>query len=165
MGSAKPIATCAIMAALTVVIMLLGALLELGIYAAPMLAGLCLMPIGKRYGCKYHIMLWVAASILCFLLVPSIEENLIFAGLLGWYPIVQPRLQRLPRLLRLAIKLLIFNAAIIAIETLVLLVFLPEVLGFGILAALLALGNLTFLLYDRLIPSFTALVQRILGRR
>ena len=55
-------------------------------------------------------------------------------------------------MLRPLCKLLFFNAAAVALEALVLLVIVPEALEPGMLLLLLALGNLTFLLYDLLIP-------------
>lgn len=138
--NARRMAFCAMMAALSVVLMVLGAVLELGMYACPLFAGLCFIPVGQKYGRKFHWTLYAAASILCFLLVPNMEENLMFAGLFGWYPIVRPGLQRLPKVLGWVCKLLIFNGAVTAIEWLVVTVLAPEVLGGTILWVLLALG-------------------------
>ena len=113
--SATRMAMCAMTAALCVVLMLLGAVLELGMYACPLLAGLCLVPIGKRFGRKYHITAFAATSILCLLIVPNMEENLMFLGLLGWYPIAKPHLDKLPRPIRPVCKGLIFNGTMIAL--------------------------------------------------
>lgn len=158
----KRIAVCSITAALGVVILLLGAVLGLGMYVCPVLVGLCLLPIGNRYGIKYQLTLWVVISILSFIFVPNPEENLMFAGLFGWYPALYPKLQKLPKLLRLLVKLLIFNGIVIALEALILLVLVPEVLSTVMILILLAVGNLTFLLYDKLIPRFPILAGRYL---
>ena len=64
-NTAKRMALCAMLAALCVVLMVLGAVLELGMYAAPMLAGLLFIPVGQKYGKKYHGILFVASSLLC----------------------------------------------------------------------------------------------------
>ena len=160
--AAKRMATCAMMAALCVVLMVLGAVLELGMYACPLLAGLCFIPVGQKYGRKYHIALYVASAILCLLLVPNIEENLIFIGLFGWYPIVRPYLQKLPPVLRWVAKLAVFNAAIVAVEWLVMTVFVPEIVGGALLWVLLILGNVTFLAYDFVIPRVDKLMGRII---
>ena len=158
--SAKRMATCSMMVTLSVVLMLLGAVLELGIYACPMFVGLCFIPVGQKYGRMYHIVLYVATSILCFLLVPNVEENLMFVGLFGWYPIVRPTLQKMPRFLRWIVKLLTFNVAIIAVEWLVMAVFIPEVVVDALLWVLLILGNIVFFLYDFLIPKMDVIVKR-----
>ena len=92
------------------------------------------------------------------------EENLIFAGFFGWYPALYPRLQKMPRLLRLPVKLALFNATILAIESLVIYVLAPEAMGSAMAAVLLLLGNVTFLLYDKLIPKFTLLSEKRLKR-
>ena len=149
------------MAALSVVLMVLGAILELGMYACPLFAGLCFIPIGQKYGRKYHITLYVASSILCFLMVPNMEENLMFAGLFGWYPIVRPVLQKLPKVIRWICKLVIFNVVVIAIEWLVMTILVPEAIGGTLLWVLLILGNITFLAYDFMIPKMEILMGRI----
>ena len=149
------------MAALCVVLMVLGAVLELGMYACPLLAGLCFIPIGQKYGRKYHIILFVATALLSFFLVPNIEENLIFAGLFGWYPILRPVLQKLPGVLRWLVKLAVFNGVVVAIEWLVMTVLAPEAMADVMLWVLLALGNVTFIAYDFLIPRLDALMGRI----
>lgn len=159
--SARRMAICSMMAALSVVLMVLGAVLELGMYAAPLLAGLCFIPIGKKYGRKYHWMLYAVTSVLCLLLVPNMEENLMFVGLLGWYPILRPTLQKLPKLLQWVVKLAIFNVIVIAIEWLVMTVLVPEVVGGTLLWILLVLGNVTFLAYDFMIPKMEQLMDRL----
>ena len=161
MKHTRAVALCGVTAALAVVLMAVGGLLGIGLYAAPMLAGLCLLPAGRHLGLKYHLLLWLAVSALSFFLVPDIEQNLMFLCLFGCYPILRPALQRLPRLPRLLCKLLFFNAVSVALEALVLLVLAPESLAPPLLLLLLALGNLTFLLYDLLIPR----AQRLLESR
>lgn len=160
--AAKRMATCAMMTALCVVLMALGAVLELGMYACPLLAGLCFIPVGQRYGWKYHLLLYVASGILCLLLVPNIEENLIFVGLFGWYPIVRSRLQKLPRVLNWLCKLVIFNGVVIAVEWLVMTVLVPEAVEGALLWVLLILGNVTFFAYDHLIPRVESLMGRVI---
>lgn len=159
--STKRMATCAMMAALCVVLMVLGAVLELGMYACPLFAGLCFIPIGQKYGRKYHFTLYVASSILCFLMVPNMEENLMFAGLFGWYPIVRPMLQKFPMVIRWVCKLVIFNAVVIVIEWLVMTILVSETIGGVLLWVLLILGNITFLAYDFMIPRVEVLMGGI----
>ena len=161
---ARRMAVCSMMTALGVVVLLLGAVLSLGMYACPMIVGLCLMPIGQEFGKKYQILLWLAISFLSMLLVPNPEENLMFFGLFGWYPILWPSLQRLSKGLGMAVKLLLFNAVIIALEALVLLVLAPEAMEPSMLFLLLVLGNVTFVLYDRVIPKFGPVAHKYLRK-
>ena len=97
MKQSKSIAVCGMLAALSIVMMLLGTLLEIGLYAAPMLAGLCLLPVGRRLGKKYQVLLWVAVSVLSLILVPNVEASLMYLCLFGCYPVIRPWFQRLPR--------------------------------------------------------------------
>lgn len=158
----KRLATCAMLTALSVVLMILGGILELGMYACPLFVSLSFVPVGEKYGRKYHIMLYAASAILCFLLVPNWEENLMFAGFFGWYPIIRPALQKLPKLLRWPLKLLLFNAAVIAMEWLLMTLIAPEAMGGMLLWILLAMGNVTFVLYDCLIPKMNVLMRRLI---
>lgn len=158
---AKRMATCSMMTALCVVLMILGGVLELGMYACPMFAGLCLIPVGQNYGKKYQMLVYAATGLLCLMMVPNMEENLMFIGLLGWYPMARQLIGKLPRLLRLPAKLLVFNIVVVAIEAAVLYLFLPEDLTMGMIAVLLVMGNITFLAYDFLIPRVEVLTQRL----
>ena len=158
----KRLAACAMMTALSVVLMALGALLELGTYAAPMLASLCLLPVGEKYGRIWQLLVWIAAGLLSFMLIPAPEQNLMYFGLFGWYPILRPYFEKLPRLLRLPGKLLALNAAMIAIEALVMLVLVPEVMEPVFLIVFLLLMNVLFLVYDYALPYMKLLMGRIL---
>lgn len=160
----RKMALCSMTAALGVVVLLLGSVLGLGMYVGPLLVGMCLIPIGKEYGTKYQLMLWIVISILSFILVPNPEENLMFAGLFGWYPALYPKLEKLPRIPRLIVKLLLFNVIVISLEALVILVLVPEILDGPMIAMLLLMGNVMFLLYDRAIPNFDLIAKRYLKK-
>jgi len=154
-------AVCGIMAALSVVLMVLGAALQLGVYAAPLFAGLCFVPIGRKYGLKYQWMLYAVSAVLCLLFVPDIETNLMFIGLFGWYPIARPSLQKLSKALRIVVKFLIFNVSVIGIQWLVIMVLVPETLSDAMLWLLLVLFNVTFFAYELMFPKMETLIARI----
>lgn len=160
----KRIALGGVMAALSVVILLLGAVLGLGIYLAPMVAGMILMPVGRSFGGKFHAMLWGVVSVLAFMLVPEIEENLMYLCLFGCYPILYPKLERLAKEIRIVVKLLLFNGVFLAVELLVMWVLVPQTVEMEYLAVLLLLGNLMFLCYDRALPVAAFLMERYLGK-
>ena len=159
MRQSRLVSTCGLAAALSVVIMLIGGVLGVGMYISPMIAGVCLIPIGQNFGRKYHALLWLAVSILCFILVPDPEANLMYFALFGIYPLLCPLFQRLRPALRLVCKLAFFNAVIIAVETLVMLVLVPESMSLWMTLVLLVLGNITFLLYDFILPRAAMLVR------
>jgi len=165
MKQSKRIADCGMTAALAVVIMIVGAFLGIGLYASPMISGLILLPIGRKYGAKYHAALWLAVSLLSLLLVPEIEQNLVFLCFFGCYPLLYPRFMRIRRTwLRRISKFLYFNVTIIAVEALVLFVLVPEALSPAMLLILLALFNLIFISFDRIIPYFEIILKKYLGK-
>lgn len=157
-------AFCGIMSALGVVIMLLGSVLGLGMYLAPMMVGLCLVPVGKAYGKKYQLLLWIAISLLSIMLVPNVEQNLMFLCLFGWYPAFRPVLQKVSMVAGLCLKLLLFNAIVIPLELLIMFVLVPETTGTVFAVILLILGNVTFLCYDFAIPAFELIMGKYLKR-
>ena len=161
MKQAKIMAFCGMMAALSIVIMVLGAALEIGIYAAPMLAGLCLLPVGRKFGRKYQLLLWLAVSVLALILVPNPEESLMYACLFGCYPVIRTALQKLPPFFRIVAKLLYFNGVTVSLELLLWKLLLPQPVGWDFAAVLLVLGNATFFLYDFILPKAEYKMERI----
>ena len=162
----KQIALGGVLAALAVVILLLGGVIPVGTYLAPMLASLPLIVLLPELPKSLCLGWYAVVALLGALLCPDPETAFVFV-FLGWYPIAKPALDRLPRLPRLLCKLLIFNAAVIALYALLIMVFQLEALvreakeiGAALLIALLLLGNVTFLLFDLLLKRLTALWQR-----
>lgn len=160
----RVIALCGVTAALSVVMMLLGNVLGLGMYLAPMLVGLCLSAVGRELGTKYQLLLWVAIGLLSFILISNPEQNLMFAGLFGWYPILRPALQKWKLIPRVVVKFLIFNVIVVALEALLILVLVPESLDTGLTILLLALGNVTFFVYDLAIPRFEFFAEKYIKK-
>ena len=164
MKQTKRMAMCGMMAALSVVLMVLGGALGLGMYVSPLLAGLCLIPIGNAYGKKYQAILWLAVSALSLLLVPNIEESLMYLCLFGCYPILRPQFQKLPKVLRFITKLLFFTVIFTALQLLITLVLVPEVMGTGMMVALIVLADVTLMVYDFVLPRVEWLLQKKFGK-
>lgn len=149
-------ALCGVFGALAVVLMLMGGILPLATFIAPALAGLCVVPVAVEFGLKSGILVYVLVSLLSGLVCPDIEAVCIYIFLLGYYPLLKIRLDRICRKpLRVGAKLLLFNCAIAVMYTL-LLVILPvpalqaDTAGIALpmLATLLVMGNVTFFIYD-----------------
>ena len=139
-------ALCGVFGALAVVLMLMGGILPLATFLAPAL----------EFGLKSGILVYVVVSALAGLFCPDVEAVCIYIFLLGYYPLLKVRLDRIRRRpLRMAAKLALFNCAIAAMYTL-LLVVLPvpalqaDTAGIALpmLVTLLVMGNVTFFIYD-----------------
>lgn len=156
MKQSKRAAFCGVSAALGIVIQLLGSWTGVGTYISPMLAGLLLIPVGREWGMKYQLLLWGSISLLSLFLLTDLEESLMFLCFFGWYPILRPRLEKLSGAVRWAAKLAVFNAVVLPLEALLMLVLIPESMKWEFVLVLLVLGNAVFVCYDVLVPRVEA---------
>lgn len=160
----QKVALCGLLGALSVVLLLVGNILQIGTYAAPMLAAFLLVPVLEEYGPKYALLMYFTVSVLAVLLVPDKELALFYALVLGYYPVLKQKLDRMrPVPLRRLVKLAVFNAATVALYALLALVMGPVILeqlladGTVMLAMLLVLGNFSFALCDLALGNITRL--------
>lgn len=158
----RPIAFCAVMAALSVTVMLTGGLVPVFTYCSPLLASVLLIPVLTEYGTQKGWMVWAVSSILT-LIIGIDKEAAFFYLFLGWYPILKPvfdRIRRTPA--RFAAKTLVFSAAVGAMYLLICFVFqIGEIMES--FSALLWVNLLFFaalvavmLLYDRALAGIYA---------
>ena len=162
-------AYCGMAAALCVALMLLGAVVPVLMFIAPAVASLLIATVCMECGMKMALTAYGAVSLLSLLFVPDKEVALVFVFLLGYYPLVKPKLERIrPKLLRGACKLLLCNGAVLAMYGLVLLL-VPagsisqelRTTALAVSLATLAMGNVAFLLYDRAIHNLLQLYRLV----
>lgn len=108
-------AFCGAAAGLSVVIMVLGGALQIATFAAPLFAGLLLLPVRVEFGTKAAWAAWAVTAALSFLLGLD-KEAAFFYLFVGWWPIVKWTLDmKLKRGgVRIALKLLLFTVLILA---------------------------------------------------
>ena len=162
-------AYCGMAAALCVALMLLGAVVPVLMFIAPAVASLLIATVCMECGMKMALTAYGVVSLLSLLFVPDKEVALVFVFLLGYYPLVKPKLERIrPKLLRGACKLLLCNGAVLAMYGLVLLL-VPagsisqelRTTALAVSLATLAMGNVAFLLYDRAIHNLLQLYRLV----
>ena len=146
------VALCGVASALAMVIMLAGSIAGLGVYAAPMLAGIVLSTVGLKAGRRAQLAAYVCVGALSAILLGDWEEILMFVCVFGWYPAARPTFEKLPKQLRLPVKALALNIPAVGTEWLVMKVLAPESETAVMLLALWVMGNAVFVLYDRMIP-------------
>lgn len=163
--SARQIALGGIFAALAVVILLLGGMIQVGTYVAPMLAALPLVILLAELPGSLCLGWYAIVALLGVLLCPDKETAFVFV-FLGWFPLAKPRLDRLPKVPGLLCKLLLFNLSVAGLYALLILVFRLDALvqeaqetGMILLIAILLLGNLSFILFDLVLGRLTALYR------
>lgn len=142
-------------AALAVVIMCLGGLIPFSTFVCPMLCMLMLQLISRQCGGRMGWAWYGAVAILAVLLGPDKEASALFL-FLGYYPLVKPWLERLP--LPWLWKVLLFNVVIMLMYRVLIGIFGMaaladefEQMGNLMLGITLVLGNVTFVLLDRLL--------------
>ena len=114
------VAFCALMAALGTVFMAAGGLIPIATYCSPMLAAVLLVPVQSELGDRWAWMTWAVTAALSLLL--SVDREAAFFYLfIGYYPILQPYIDKVKAApLRFLIKLLFFTAALGAMYALLL---------------------------------------------
>lgn len=142
-------------AALAVVIMCLGGVIPLTTFVCPVLCMLLLQLVARMVGNRIGWAWYGAVAILTLLLGPDKEAAALFV-FLGYYPLVKPKLERLPA--PWLWKVILFNASVLIMYTLLIRLFgMNELVaefqqtGTVLLLVTLALGNLTFFLLDRIL--------------
>ena len=88
----QKIALCGMLGALSVVLLLIGSALQIGTYAAPMLAAFLLIPVLEDYGPRYALTLYATVSILAVLFVPETELAFFYVLVMGYYPVLRVKL-------------------------------------------------------------------------
>ena len=150
-------AYCGMAAALSVALMLLGAVVPVLMFIAPAVASLLIATVCVECGRTMALTAYGAVSLLSLLFVPDKEVALVFVFLLGYYPLAKPKFERIrPAVLRIVCKLLLCNAAVLAMYGL-LLVIVPagsvsqelRTTALAMTLLTLAMGNVAFALYDR----------------
>ena len=162
----RRIATCGVFCALAVVMLGLGAVIEVLDITAAAFAALILLPILLTYGGKYAGLSYAVTATLGVLLMPQSLSAWMYAGLTGFYPMVKQRLDRLPRVLGWIVKLLLLTAVLLLYMAIFFFIMLGGegsftdafFMGFGeadeppVMAwAVVGLSVFTFVLFDLLI--------------
>lgn len=150
----RKIAFGAVVAALSLVLMLLTGVLPIGTYAFPCFSGILLTAIVIDFGIPWAVSVYAGVSVLSFLIVSDKEAALYYVFILGIYPILKSLFERIKlRWLSFALKLVFFNLMAVAafyLSIYVLSVPLESFSIFGVNMPLLFLvmGNAVFVVYD-----------------
>ena len=137
--------------ALGVVLLALGAVVEVLDLSASAIASLLVVYAVIELRGAYPWMIWLVTSIVAFLFLPLKTPVLFYAALAGYYPILKEKFEKKPTLLAWVLKLSLLTLSLAAIYALLLL-FLPEALigleAWYLLAGLYATAFVAFVLYD-----------------
>ncbi len=163
----KYLTVSAMLSALGVVILGLGAIIDVLDISVAVIASLLVVYAVIEMGGPYPWLIWIVTSTVALLILPLKTPVLFYALLTGFYPIIKEKIERkMARLPAWALKFCVLATSLIIIWA-VMWLFAPTLLettgGWLMIAVTLVLGVVTFVLYDicltRLITVYFAKLQ------
>ncbi len=148
------LAFSAVIAALSLVFLLVTALIPVGTYALPCIAGAMLAAVVIESGYVAAFTVYGVVSLLAFLLVADKEAALYYVAFLGFYPILKGLFERIrSRTVQYIAKISAFNACMVAAFFVsITLLSVPkesfELFGIYLPWVFLIAGNALFIVYD-----------------
>ena len=179
MKKTKKLTLSSAIVALGVLFMTLGAISSVLDLSAAVLASLLMCFVYLELGSPYTWLVWLATSLLSFILFSGSFVWLTYLLVYGIYPIIKGYIERLPRMAWLPIKLVFVNAMMLVLlffsEALIGVSFFGDVSGIHIgkwmidpriiYAVMWALLNIGFVVYDRMIVVLVLWYQKRLRPR
>ena len=109
----RKIATCGLLCALSIVVMMLGSFIGIGTYAAPLLAFWLLLPAQEMFGNKAALTAFFAVAVIGLMILPDRELALFYCAF-GWWPVAKTYVDRIPgTAVRTIVKLVIYLAVVL----------------------------------------------------
>lgn len=144
--------------ALSVVIMLLTNIMPSMMYVIPIITGAIVFAVNEIIGKKWASGVFLVTGLISAILLADKEVALNYILFFGYYPLLKPVYEKLPKVLSWCVKVLTFNAAISVIALIVTFVFklpfLDEDFGKFTIPLFIVMFNLVFVMYDVMITVF-----------
>ena len=149
MKRTKKLTVTALLSALSVVLLLLGSFVEVLDLSMAAIVSCFAVFLRIELGGAYPYLFWLATSVITLLLFPAGAAGLLFL-LLGLYPLLKARIERIPPVIGWILKLLICALVLTAFVLLAKFVFfLPDTILTGwLLPVFLITALAAFVLYD-----------------
>ncbi len=109
MRSTKKVTLSAMMCALSVVMLTLGAVFEALDLTAAALSSICIAFVYIEIGAPYTFLSWLCTALLSALFFPQSTLWIVYLLLFGLYPILKGYIERLPRIFWWPIKVPLYN--------------------------------------------------------
>ena len=158
-----------ILAAVSLVLMLLSSVIPVMSYGLPAIAGFLTTLVVIECGDRMAAVCYGAVSILSVILVPDKESALLYLILFGWYPIVKRHIEKLRKpVLEWALKLVcmavpVGAASVVAVAVLGLGAVFGEGMGPALIAGFYLVAVVAFVLYEivmtQLITAYLSVIR------
>ncbi|MBE6747825.1 MAG: hypothetical protein E7557_01175 [Ruminococcaceae bacterium] len=154
--------------ALSVVIMLLTNIMPSMMYVIPIITGAIVFAVHEIIGKKWALGVFFVTSFISFILLTDKEAALNYTLFFGYYPLLKPIYEKLPKVLSWGVKVLTFNAALVVIGLTVTFIFklpfLDEDFGGFTIPAFAILFNLVFVMYDIMFTVFKTRLKPVFDK-
>ena len=153
--------------------MLLTNIMPSMMYVIPIITGAIVFAINEIIGKKWALGVFFVTSLISSILLADKEAALNYTLFFGYYPLLKPLYEKLPKVLSWGVKVLTFNVALVAIGLIVTFIFklpfLDEDFGKLTIPLFAVLFNVVFVMYDimftvfksRLAPLFNKLKHKL----
>lgn len=148
MKNTKRIAFSGVAAALSVVIMYIAGITDILSLSGVLVAAFMILFIYIEYGTKTALSVYAAVSVISVLILPDKFSAAVYVLFAGYYPIIKTKLERKPKLIAWTLKLVCFNAVLIAMTVASRYIAYVEAELPIIEAAVFVLANLVFVMSD-----------------
>ena len=166
-GKSKALAYSALGSSLDVVFLYIASIIPNGKLTAVCASSICVVLIACLFGWKWGSVCFIAASLLSLIILPTKATAILYASFFGYYPLFFLLTERMKnKLLRYALRLLLFNTVMIALYYLIRWVYQGSwgmLEGYPILMLLMA--NVGFLIYDYALQQGMLYFMRNIVRR
>lgn len=161
----RRLALSAMLAALGVVLLVIGTVVDVLSLSAAALAAVPLYIALREMGYRRATLVYIVTALLSILLFPQSEAALSYALLLGLYTLLKMPFERVHRYAALPIKLLFFNVTFTALELISIFLFSIPPLVWWLYAVTYVVANIAFLLYDTVLDRLIILYEARLRAR
>ncbi len=154
MKTTKITALSGMLAALTVLFLFFGSVVQIFAYVAPLISGLIMIILINNVNKRSAWSVFAVSSLIAVFLLPDKECALTYVFFFGWYPMVRDLFDKIKlKFLRIVAEFSVYNIAVVLSQLACIYVFgipFDNIFGVWGIAILLLLANLLFALYDRL---------------
>jgi hypothetical protein len=145
----RRLTTCAMLCALSVVVLYLGAVMEVVDISVAVIASLLAVIVVIEYGGVWPWVVYGVTSLLALLLLPNKTPALMYVLFFGFYPIVKEKIESMrQRVTQWVVKEAVFNVALAVMIWLSLLFFTEDAMMWELVVIFAVLANVAFVLYD-----------------
>ncbi len=161
----KNAAICAVFAALSVVLLFFGTMLDILDLTVAAACSIISLIVLSETGTRYALLMYFASSVLAFLFMTSSSAVIYYISFFGYYPILCNRLSSFPKIVSKLLSFAIFNAIMVADFLIFTKIFGIAGEPWWMYIALAATGNIFFAAYDYALPVFRFIYEKKLKKK